>query len=137
MRLQDIMTAEVETIAADKSVVFANELMWRKQIHHLVVLRDEEIVGILSDRDLGGPEAETLPDDLQVHKVMSAAVVTARPDTTVKDAANLMQGRSINCLPVITDTGKLVGIVTSSDLDRLVKQGTTLPEHEGERSKDP
>ncbi len=137
MRLQDIMSRQVETIGHDQSVVRANELMWRKRMHHLIVMRGNDIVGVISDTDLGGEETDSIPDDLQVHKVMSARVVTARPDTTVRDAVNLMRGHKIRCLPVLDEGNKLVGIVTMSDIERLEKRGAAQPPLEGERLEGP
>jgi CBS-domain-containing membrane protein len=125
------MTTAVETISDQDSVVRANELMWRKQMHHLIVKRGDQVVGVLSDTDLGGPEADTIPDDLQVHKVMSTQLVTARPDTTVKDAVNLMRGHQIHCLPVMDEANNLVGIVTTSDIQTLEKRGTAHPAFQG------
>jgi acetoin utilization protein AcuB len=46
---------------------------------------------------------------------MTAPVATAAPDTTVREAANLLRGRHIGCLPIVED-GRLVGIVTVADL---------------------
>ncbi len=130
MRLKDIMTTDVETVAYDAPAVLANEIMWRKQIHHLVVVRGKDIVGVVSDTDLGGPEADTIPDNLQVKDVMTTSTVTATPDTTIKRAANLMRGHNIHSLPIL-EHGKLVGIVTATDLSMLEKRGRSQPPFEG------
>jgi acetoin utilization protein AcuB len=53
---------------------------------------------------------------------MTGRVVTVPPTTTVRQAANLMRGRSIGCL-VVTDPTRIVGIVTVSDLLELLGQG--------------
>ena len=55
--------------------------------------------------------------------------VTIDHEETLKRAANVMRGRTIGCLPV-TDRGKLVGILTTSDLLNLVGQGGDRPRHE-------
>jgi acetoin utilization protein AcuB len=124
MRLQDIMNRSVETVAPTDTLVFANELMWRKQIHHLVVTEGSKVVGVISDTDLGGPDAGEIPDGLQVANRMSRELVTADPETTVDRAVNIFRERNLHCLPVL-DGEKLVGIVTASDVMNLIKQGVS------------
>lgn len=137
MRLKDIMTTTVETIAHDAPAFLANEMMWRKQIHHLVVMNGQDIAGVISDTDLGGPEEQEIPDNLQVKDVMRSNVVTARPDTTVKDALNLMRGHRIHCLPVLDNRGVLAGIVTITDILTLEKRGTAHVPFQGTQPQDP
>ena len=126
MRIQEIMTTDVLTISAGESADRAWELMRSRRIHHLVVLEDREVVGILSDRDLGGPRGASLRNGRTVEQLMTPHVVSAGPTTTVKEAANLLRGRSVGCLPVI-EAGKLRGIVTVSDLLELLGRGAERP----------
>jgi acetoin utilization protein AcuB len=63
---------------------------------------------------------------------MTATVVVARPRTTVRQAANLMQGRSIGCLPVL-EGSRVVGIVTVTDLLEAVGRGVERPVERGRR----
>ena len=122
MRLQDIMQRNVETIAPQDSVVMANELMWRKSIHHLVVVDGGKVVGILSDTDLGGDKANEIPDNQRVSSVMSSQAIVAEPTMTVDRAMHIFEGRQLHCLPIL-DGGKLVGIVTATDIMNLAKRG--------------
>jgi acetoin utilization protein AcuB len=115
MRIRDIMTTDVETIRPEASADLAWQRMQRSAIHHLVVVDRGETVGVLSDRDLGGARGASLRRERTVADLMSAQVVAAEPDTTLRRAANIMRGRSLGCLPVL-DEGKLRGIVTVSDL---------------------
>lgn len=137
MRLQDVMTTDVATIQDTDLLVAANELMWRKQIHHLVVVRDGAVVGVLSDTDLGGSEATDIPKGVLVKDVMSTDPVTALPTTTVRDAMNLMTGRAIRCLPLLDDANNLVGIVTSTDLDAVTQPGTPPVPPDNKRAQSP
>lgn len=79
---------------------------------------------MISDRDVGGVgslrRVETVQD------VMSRPVVTASPEMTVREAANLLRGRAIGCLPVMAG-GKVVGIVTGTDLLELIGAGLERP----------
>jgi len=83
-----------------------------------------DIVGVVSDRDLGG--RANSGDQRQLGAVMTENVITAAPDTTVRQAANLLRGRSIGCLPILDD-GKAVGIVTTTDLLDLIGRGSERP----------
>ena len=126
MRLQDIMTTNIETIAPTETAEQAWETMRSRRIHHLLVLHGGEVIGIVSDRDLGGPNGTSFRDGRTVNELMSTKVVTASPDTTVKEAANLLRGHSVGCLPIQED-GTLYGIVTVSDLLDLVGRGSEKP----------
>jgi acetoin utilization protein AcuB len=63
---------------------------------------------------------------------MTAPVVTAKPDSTLREAAKLLRGRSIGCLPVI-DGRKLVGIITLSDVLETIVRGVERPTPMGRR----
>lgn len=115
MRLGDIMETAVDTIGLEDRAELAWERMRLGRFHHFVVMNDRAVVGVLSDRDLGGARGARLREGRQVADLMTLNVVTATPTTTVREAANLMRGRSIGCLPVV-DKGSLRGIITVTDL---------------------
>lgn len=128
MRIQDVMTTDLKCINPETSLIKANDMMWRQEIHHLIVIDDNgQPIGILSDTDLGGDLAKTLPDNQTVAEYMSAPLITGTPETTLKDAINLMEGHHIHALVVVDETKKLVGIVTTRDIERLHKRGTAQP----------
>ena len=124
MRLQDIMSREVKAVGATATVGEAKSLMKVNGIRHLLVLQRGEVVGIVSDRDLGGRAGSG--DERQLGLVMTQNVITAAPETTVRQAANLLRGRTIGCLPILMD-GKAVGIVTTTDLLDLIGRGSERP----------
>jgi acetoin utilization protein AcuB len=127
MRLEEIMTGGVLTVAADEPADRAWTLMKSRRVRHLVVRgKGKEIVGVLSERDLGGPRGASLRNGRRVADLMTPSVVSADRATTVRKAANLLRGRSIGCLPVMDD-GSLVGIVTLSDLLDAVGRGVERP----------
>jgi len=95
------------------------------RVRHLVVVDDGRVIGVLSQRDLGGTREESLPAGT-VQDVMRSHVIVAAPDTTVRTAANLLRGHDIGCLPVV-DGKKLVGDRDDSDLLRLIGQGVEKP----------
>ena len=127
MRVQDVMTEDVQTMAPDDPAEAAWELMRRRGFHHVVVTSGPgAVVGILSDADAGGTRGSSLRRGRTVEELMTRHVVTVEPSTTVKKAANLMRGRSIGCLVVI-DRRRVVGIVTVADLLELLGRGSTRP----------
>jgi CBS domain-containing protein len=132
MRLQDFMSKNVDTIPATESAEKAWDLMRFRRIHHLVVTRDRTAVGVLSDRDLGGFRGGKLREKKSVSDLMTPHLVSATGQTTVRQAANLMRGCTIGCLPVY-DKGELAGIVTISDLLELIGRGAERPRLNAER----
>lgn len=126
------MTAGVQTISPDVAAGEAWEIMRRNRIHHLVVTRAGEVVGVLSDRDTGGRSGTAVRTARTAADLMTGRVVTVDPTTTVRKAANLMRGRSIGCL-VVTDRRRVKGIITVSDLLELIGRGVERPVAETRR----
>ena len=116
MRLAEIMTPNVWTTSPERPFAAALEEMHRHDVHHLVVVEGGRVVGVVSTSD----GDRTLP--ATVGDVMHAQVISATTDTTVREAANLMRGHSIGCLPVF-DGDQLAGIVTTTDLLELIGRG--------------
>lgn len=123
MRLREIMKDSVETIAPGDTADAAWERMRLRRIRHLVVMEGREVRGILSQRDIAPAVAR---QGRAVADLMSAPAVTAEPGTTVREAANLLRGRTLGCLPVVAK-GKLLGIVTTTDLLELLGRGAEHP----------
>ncbi len=126
IRLRDIMSTSVQTTTVTESAEAAYERLKRRKIHHLVVVDQGRVVGVLSERDLGGARGAAVRRDRTVVDLMSANTITAPPDATLLQAASAMRGRSIGCLPIVDD-GKLVGIVTLTDLLETVGRGAERP----------
>lgn len=122
MRVQDVMSEDVQTVPPGVPADDAWKLMRAKGIHHLVVTEGRRVIGVLSDRDAGGLRGPSVRRNRTVAELMTGRVVTVPPTTPVRKAANLMRGRSIGCL-VVTDATRIVGIVTVSDLLELLGRG--------------
>jgi acetoin utilization protein AcuB len=124
MRVAEVMSDRVETVGAEESAEKALRRMRTRRIHHLVVMLGAQGVGVVSARDL---ESVADPRSFRtVGEVMSAPAVTAEPHMTIRQAANLLRGRTIGCLPVLED-GKLVGILTATDLLEQIGRGSDRP----------
>jgi acetoin utilization protein AcuB len=136
IHVKDWMTSSVVCIAPDESLPDAHETMTQHNVRRLpVVNQNGKLVGIVSLSDV----REAQPSDattlsiyelhyllakLSVDQVMSRNVYTVTPTTSVGDAAKLMLDHKVGGLPVVED-GRLVGIITESDIFRLVVQQFT------------
>jgi acetoin utilization protein AcuB len=133
MLVEDVMQTAVITITPKTSLPEATRLVSHRGIRHLPVVDDDRLVGIVSDRDLkramASPataleshELRYLLDALTVGEIMTRAVVTVGRMFPIEEAARLMVTEKISALPV-TERGKLVGIVTETDVLELFVKG--------------
>ncbi len=108
------MSTPAFAVRSEMPIGEARHLMAVQQLRHLPVIDGcRHLVGIVSDRDLRSLIAHGLP----VERVMTAGPMTTRPETRLDAAARLMTERRIGSLPVVDD-GRLVGILTRSDVMR-------------------
>jgi len=114
MRVRELMSTNVVTIAPDEASRIGRRRMQKERIHHLVVVDDGHVVGVLSARDLPPPTSST-DGDGTIADLMTQRVKKATPDMTVSQAAALMQEARIGSLPVL-EHENLVGIVTATDV---------------------
>ena len=124
--MQDWMKQKVLTLGPEVSAFEALRLCRERRIRHIPVVKDKRLVGIISDRDLrdaspplGDPERVSTMKEIRLEDVMTRKVITAHPADTIVHAAREMYERKIESLPVV-DEGKLLGIVTSSDVMRAL-----------------
>ena len=131
MDVVDVMTRNVLTVAPDTSVREAALTMMDNRISGLPVVDDDIVVGVISEADyvakdssrtwvshvLFGHEDGMLSGIERVEELMSRHPITISATATVKEAARLMTRNDVNRLPVI-DHGRLIGLVTRSDLIR-------------------
>jgi CBS domain-containing protein/ribosome-associated translation inhibitor RaiA len=132
MRLREIMRSPVVTVEADASARSAWSLMKRRRVRHLVVTEGAHLIGVLSERDLDRKGGPRIAEERLVQDVMTSSVATAGPNSTLRQAANLMWGRQIGSLPVL-DRNRLVGIVTATDVLEVLGRGSSRPKIRAER----
>lgn len=132
MLVQGWMTTDVITIDEDASIMKASIVMKEKKVRCLpVVNKKGELVGIVSDRDLkdAAPSKATTLDVYELNYLLSSIKIKdlmitnlayVRPDETVEFAAILMLENKISSLPVINDKGRLIGIVTQTDIFKVL-----------------
>lgn len=121
LRVIDVAVRDVKTVEEDEPVVKAADLMCQHNIGCLVVTKDGKPVGMLTERDILKKVVVPCldPRATRVSKVMSRPLITGDPDMDVVYAAKFMVSRDIKRLPIV-DGGRLVGIVTFTDLMRAM-----------------
>lgn len=132
--MRDWMAREVLTLGPEASAFDALRLCRERRIRHIPVVKDDRLVGIVSDRDIrdasppmGDPERVDVLKKTRLEDMMTRKVITAAPDDTIVHGAQEMYERKIESLPVVSE-GKLLGIVTSSDVMRAMTALTGVGE---------
>ena len=131
MLVKNWMSKEVITVDADDTMQNAIYILQEQNIKMLPVMDGANLVGIITDRDLkkASPSDATTLDmhellflisKIKVRDLMKEPVFTARPDDTVEEAAALLLEKKISGLPVIDENNRLVGIITRSDIFRVL-----------------
>lgn len=129
--VREWMTSPALTISPSASISNAHQIMKEHGIRRLPVVEDERLVGIITIgdvREASPSDATTLSiwelnylwAQLTVEKVMSHNVVTIEADKPIIDAAELMLDMKISGLPVVDNAGKLMGMLTESDVFRML-----------------
>ncbi|HEY7280101.1 MAG TPA: CBS domain-containing protein [Actinomycetota bacterium] len=128
MKVSEIMTPAAVTDRPDDTLVEAARKMWEQQTGSLVVTDGDELIGILTERDvLKAVATGTSLGDTTVSDVMTKDVVTAHPGMSLREAAGIMTDKWIRHLPVI-DRGSLVGILSQRDLSGVLASALNEPE---------
>ena len=132
MTIEHRMTRNPVTIGPDANIAEAKDLMKKNKVHRLPVLdKDKNLIGIVSEKDIlyASPspasslsihEMAYLLSKLTVRKIMSKNVTTVNRNIPVEEAARMMADDDLSSLPVVDDNGALVGIVSKSDLFKIL-----------------
>lgn len=131
--VKDWMVRDVVTIPPDMTLPEAHRLMEDKKIRRLPVLNEGRLVGIVTRGDIRGAEpsgatslsiweVNYLLAKLKIGEIMTTHPISISADETIGEAARLMLEKKISGLPVLDNAGHLVGIITESDIFRLVVQ---------------
>lgn len=132
IRVSEWMTSPVQTVTPETPISEAHQMMKEKKIRRLpVVDQHGKLIGIVTIGDIreaSPSDATTLSiwelnylwAQLTISKVMTRNPLTIRIDAPILDAAQIMLEKKISGLPVVDDDGKLVGILTESDIFRML-----------------
>jgi acetoin utilization protein AcuB len=132
MLISDWMTREVITVEPDVSMMKASKILKEKQIRRLpVVDAGRKLIGIVTDRDIkeASPSKATTLDihelyyllsEIKVKDIMTIKPFTITPNNTIEKAALLMMEKRVGGLPVVDEQGVIVGIITESDIFKVL-----------------
>jgi CBS domain-containing protein len=128
MQIAEVMTPGPITCAPDTTVAEAAHLMWEGDCGVLPIVRDNGLVGVVTDRDLFIALAtrDAKPSELTVGSVARPAPITCTPRDDVHQAMGKMKSHRVRRLPVVDKDGTLVGIVSMNDLLLAVAPETAL-----------
>jgi acetoin utilization protein AcuB len=127
----DIMSKKPVTLYEEDDIEKIRSTLAEFLFRHIPVVDDGKLVGLVTKTDLlavsssrldptAGVRDETVGKSLFVRDVMTADVKSVRPDTPIAVAARLMRDEQLGCLPVTDADGRLVGIVTDTDMLSLI-----------------
>jgi CBS domain-containing protein len=136
VKVREWMTAPVISVLPSTPISTAHQMMKEYGIRRLPVVENDRLVGLITlgdVREASPSDATTLSiwelnylwAQLTVDRVMTRKVITVKPEDWVLDAANLMLEHKISGLPVVNDDGRLVGIITESDIFRILVESRT------------
>lgn len=124
LKVEDVMVEGVITIDADASVMKAVNLMNENEIGCLIVTRRGRAVGIITERDLLKRVIlkSKNPKKTMVREIMTKPLIAGQPDMDLEEATRLMFKMKIKKLPVVETDGRLLGLITLTDVARFQPQ---------------
>jgi len=124
MKVINVMTPDPVSVEQSNTVLQAEEIMREQNFRQLPVIKDKELIGIITDRDirsfLGSDSFNTLEEQeraktTKVASVMSDKPIILSPDDDLRDAVELLIDEKVGGIPVVDEKEGLVGIVTYVD----------------------
>lgn len=125
IRVKDIMTTDLFVLTPDHNLKDLDAIMNWKSIRHIPIVENDKMVGLITHRDLLKVLVEMysslstntdLRESILVGEVMNKEIFVVYPDTTLREAAQIIREKKLGCLPVVNqETNALIGIVTEAD----------------------
>ena len=125
MKVQDVMTYDVQTCSPERNLAAAAMQMWRGDFGVMPVVAGGKVVGMITDRDIciAAATKHRDPANIRVKEVISGKVYGCSPDTDIHEALKIMQQKQVRRLPIISaEDGRLAGILSMNDV-ALKEQG--------------
>jgi len=119
MKVSQYMSRSVVTIAPQAEFHWAFDLMRSRRIHHLPVVEDDRVVGIVAERDLLLAAANFGSAEVPVREIMHSPAICVSENAQLKQAARLLVVEHIGSLPVLNSRKALVGIITETDIFKV------------------
>ena len=120
MKVSQYMTRQVVTIGPEIEFHRAFDLMRSRCIHHLPVVKDDRVIGMIAERDVLLAAANYGSASVPVGEIMRGGPPVCVPDSAqLKEAARLLVTHHIGSLPVLNAGETLVGIITETDIFKI------------------
>ena len=127
MAVADIMTTSIVSVSPEETMEVMRKLLKSHKIHHLLVLEQQQLIGIISDRDIlrtispyVGTRVESEKDTFtltrKAHQIMTSNPVTISPHATIQQAAKCLIDNKVSLLPVVNDKQQAVGVLSWKDV---------------------
>ena len=139
MLVKNWMSKDPITVDVNDSMQYASKLMKENNIRGLPVIKNSKLVGIVTDRDLkraSASDANTLDihellfliEKIKIKEVMTENPLTVSVNSTIEEAAEVLLDNKFSRLPVVDNDGNLVGIITQTDIFRVLVSLTGVRE---------
>ena len=131
MIVDDIMSKTLVSVTMDDNLWVVKTLFEKTGFHHLLVIQDNQLKGIISDRDYLkaiSPHIDTAKETAKdtdtlnksVQQIMTSDVITLNPDADVYDAITIFNSHKISCIPITDQNNTPLGIVSWRDIMLVV-----------------
>jgi len=131
MSVGNIMSKRVVTVEMDDKLNTVKEIFDNLHFHHLLVVEEGKLLGVVSDRDLLkalspnlGTSTESFKDtatlNKRVYQIMTRDPITLHPEASILDATKVFNSHRISCIPIVDKEGKPVGILSWRDILRTL-----------------
>jgi acetoin utilization protein AcuB len=132
MKIKDIMSVRVVCVEFDDTLATVKHIFDNLKFHHLLVVEENKLYGVVSDRDLLkalspniGTLGETSKDiatlNKRVHQIMSRHPIVLLADHTIYDAIKIFNTHTISCIPIVDDNFKPIGIISWRDIFKVLE----------------
>jgi CBS domain-containing protein len=130
LKVVDVMTKDPLTVTPSETIGQADELMNENKIRQLPVAENNELVGIVTDRDIRSflaasptdkPDEREATLNVKVRRIMTTDPITVSPDDDLAEVVELLIEQKIGGIPVVDEKEGLVGIVTYVDVLRCFR----------------
>lgn len=132
MNVKEIMSTSLVTVEMDDTLKVVKVIFDNVNIHHLLVVGDDKLFGVISDRDMLkalSPNIGTIVEmnrdtitlNKRVHQIMTSEPVTLTPNADISDAIEIFSNHDISCIPVVDNENRPVGIISWRDIIKAIK----------------
>jgi CBS domain-containing protein len=119
MKVQDVMTYDVQSCSPETNLSAAAMQMWRGDFGVLPVVASGKVVGIITDRDIcmAAATKHRDPERIRVKEVISGKVYGCSPDTDIREALKIMRAKQVRRLPIVSaEDGSICGLLSLNDI---------------------